>query len=50
MGPFCNPIGAETHIRGQSNPSSAEGAMHEAACLALSGKIDRAHRAAGHPC
>jgi len=40
--PYCNPVDVETRLRWQPAPDSEQGIMHEAACLALAGKIDRA--------
>jgi len=39
---YCNPVDVETRLRWQPAPDSEQGLMHEAACLALAGKIDRA--------
>jgi hypothetical protein len=39
---YCNPVDVETRLRWQPAPGSEQGTMHEAACLALAGKIDRA--------
>ena len=39
---YCNPVDVETRLRWQPAPGSEDGTMHEAACLALAGKIDRA--------
>lgn len=42
MRAYCNPVDVETRLRWQPAPETDEGRMHEAACLALAGKIDRA--------
>jgi hypothetical protein len=39
---FCNSVEVETRLRLQPAPSTPDGAMHEAACYALAGRIDRA--------
>ncbi len=39
---YCNPVEVETRLRWQPAPQSPDGAMHEAACYALAGKIDLA--------
>lgn len=41
---YCNPVEVETRLRWQPAPDSENGSMHEAACYALAGKIDRARR------
>ena len=41
---FCNPVEVETQLRWQPAPETHQGAMHEAACLALAGKTDLARR------
>jgi hypothetical protein len=43
--PFCNPVDVATRVRWQPAPGSDDGAMHEAACFALAGKIDLARAA-----
>lgn len=40
--PYCNPVDVESRLRWQPAPDTDEGRMHEAACFALAGKIDRA--------
>jgi hypothetical protein len=42
---FCNPVEVVTRLRMEPPPSSHEGTMHEAACYALAGRIDRAREA-----
>jgi tetratricopeptide (TPR) repeat protein len=42
MRPFCNPVDVESRMRISPAPATAEGAMHEAACYALAGRIDDA--------
>ena len=39
---FCNPVEVDTRMRLDPAPATPEGAMHEAACYALAGRIDRA--------
>ena len=39
---FCNSVDVDTRMRMQPAPATPEGAMHEAACYALAGRIDRA--------
>lgn len=39
---YCNPVEVETRMRIDPPPATAAGAMHEAACYALAGRIDRA--------
>jgi hypothetical protein len=38
----CNPVEVETRMRMEPPPATPEGAMHEAACYALAGRIERA--------
>ncbi len=38
----CNPVEVDTRMRIDPPPATAAGAMHEAACYALAGRIDRA--------
>ena len=40
MRAYCNPIDVETRLSWSPAPEGAEGAMHEAACLALAGRTD----------
>lgn len=40
--PFCNAVEVETALRQSPAPLGMEGTGFEAACLALSGKVDRA--------
>jgi hypothetical protein len=42
---FCNPVEVETGLRMEPAPATHEGAMYEAACYALAGRIDRAREA-----
>jgi hypothetical protein len=42
MRQFCNPVDVESRMRASPAPTTAEGAMHEAACYALAGRIDDA--------
>lgn len=42
---FCDPVEVETRMRVEPAPATPEGAMHEAACYALAGRIDRARAA-----
>jgi tetratricopeptide (TPR) repeat protein len=42
---YCNPVEVETRMRLEPPPASTEGTMHEAACYALAGRIDRAREA-----
>lgn len=42
---FCNPVEVETRMRVEPVPATPQGAMHEAACYALAGRIDRARAA-----
>ncbi len=42
---FCNPVEVETRLRMEPAPGTPEGTMHEAACYALAGRIDRAREA-----
>jgi tetratricopeptide (TPR) repeat protein len=42
---FCNPVEVETRLRMEPPPPTPEGTMHEAACYALAGRIDRARDA-----
>lgn len=44
IGAHCNPVEVESQLRRMPAPASHEGRMHEAACYALSGKIDAARR------
>jgi hypothetical protein len=44
---FCNPVEVETRMRLDPAPPTPEGAMHEAACYALAGQIDRAREVIG---
>lgn len=39
---FCNPVEVDTRMRLDPAPATPEGAMHEAACYALAGRIERA--------
>lgn len=39
---YCNTVDVDTRLRWQPAPETDDGAMHEAACLALAGRIDRA--------
>jgi hypothetical protein len=39
---YCNPVEVETRMRFEPPPATPAGAMHEAACFALAGRIDRA--------
>ena len=39
---FCNPVEVDTRMRLDPAPATPEGAMHEAACYALAGRIDGA--------
>lgn len=41
----CNPVEVETHMRWQPAPPTDDGKMYEAACYALSGKIEQARTA-----
>lgn len=45
--PFCNPVDVEARMGAQPPPASHDGTMHQAACYALAGRIDRAHRLVG---
>jgi hypothetical protein len=45
--PFCNAVEVETALRQNRPPSGYEGVAHEAACLALAGKVDRARTLIG---
>lgn len=40
--PYCNPVEVETRMRWWPAPETEDGAMHEAACLALAGRTDAA--------
>ena len=40
--PFCNSVEVEAHLTRNPAPESFEGRAHEAACLALAGRTDRA--------
>jgi len=42
MKPFCNPVEVKAHLTKNPAPESFEGRAHEAACLALAGRTDRA--------
>lgn len=42
---YCNPVDVETRLRWQPAPETEDGAMQEAACLALAGRIDDARSA-----
>jgi hypothetical protein len=42
---FCNPVDVVTHMGRTPAPATDDGSMHEAACLALSGRIDSARSA-----
>lgn len=39
---FCNPVEVDTRMRLDPAPATPEGAMHEAACYALAGRIEQA--------
>jgi hypothetical protein len=39
---FCNSVEVDTRMRLNPAPATPEGAMHEAACYALAGRIERA--------
>jgi hypothetical protein len=39
---YCNPVEVDTRMRLDPPPATATGAMHEAACYALAGRIERA--------
>ena len=41
---FCNPVEVDTRMRLDPAPATPEGAMHEAACYALAGRIDQARQ------
>lgn len=40
--PYCNPIDVQTRLAWNPAPETADGTMHEAACLALAGRVDDA--------
>lgn len=42
--PFCNAVEVETALARSRPPEGVDGAAHEAACLALAGKVDRARQ------
>jgi len=42
---FCNPVEVESRVCIEPPPATPEGTMHEAACYALAGRIDRARDA-----
>lgn len=41
---YCNPVEVETRMQWQPAPETDDGAMYEAACYALAGRIDDARR------
>ena len=43
--PYCNPVEVETRLRWNGPPETERGAMNEAACYALAGKIELARAA-----
>lgn len=45
MRPYCNSVDIETRMRWAPPPTTSDGAMHGAACLALAGRIDEARTA-----
>ena len=41
---YCNPVEVETRMQWQPAPETDDGAMYEAACYALAGRIDDARK------
>jgi len=39
---YCNSVDVDTRLRWQPAPETEDGTMHEAACLALAGRVDQA--------